>query len=57
MPKGLELLLGELKGTVDQIDKRTERIETRLDKYIIKVSAMAGAISVIISLVMTYWKG
>lgn len=40
-----EFLLGELKGQVDQIDKRTERMEKLLDSYLIKVSVLAGSMS------------
>ena len=46
--------VGEIKGIVGQIDKRLSNMETLLQNHLIKVSVLAGSVSVIIGFI-GYW--
>lgn len=46
--------IGEVKGIVGQIDKRLSNMENLLHNHLIKVSVLAGSVSVIIGLI-DYW--
>lgn len=46
--------IGEIKGTTNQIDKRLSNMENLLHNHLIKVSVLAGSLSVVIGFI-GYW--